>query len=176
VSRAAYCLNRADRKDKPSPYKKAWGHEFEWGSNEHTFGARCLYKVHAHEREKYESVSNVGIWVGYNMDSNQHLVVPLEAWDPIEQEYLLGNLRSVGTVRVFEDQFPLRCIPLGKGSPDLMEFNNFVDRIDPLYQHAPVKGDSLIKPLLEESAESEYEIKSIIGTKHRGKAKRGCHS
>ena len=55
---------------------------------------------------------------------------------------MLGKVKSVGRVTVFESEFPLRWVPLGKGSPDLMSFNNFVDRIDPEYQHSPVQGDS----------------------------------
>ena len=84
----------------------------------------------------------VGLWVGRNLDSNQHLVIPLDAYDSIADEYVLGKLLSVSTVRVFDDQFPLRCIPTGDS--DLVKFNDFVDRFDPLYQHAPIERVMLI--------------------------------
>jgi hypothetical protein len=171
VSRAAYCLNRTDRDNKPSPYSKAWGKAFVWGPNEHSFGARCLYKTNNDSTDKYESKGEVGIWAGYNKDSNQHYVVPLEAWDPVEQNYQLGKLVSVGTVKVYEDQFPLRCIPLGKDTPDIKAFNDFVDRFDPKYQHKAVKGDKPIEVIVNEAQETEYKVKGIIGTKHRGRSK-----
>ena len=64
VRRAAYCINRKQQVDRartqnlplPSPYEKAWGKAFDWGdSNEHVFGAKCVYLTHDHAREKYES-------------------------------------------------------------------------------------------------------------------------
>ena len=79
-------------------------------------------------------------------------------YDSIADEYVLGKLLSVSTVRVFDDQFPLRCIPTGDA--DLVKFNDFVDRFDPLYQHAPIEGDG--------DLEGEYQVKSIIGTRCRG--------
>ena len=110
------------------------------------------YRTHSHERDKMEALSEVGLWVGRNLDSNQHLVIPLDAYDSIADEYVLGKLLSVSTVRVFDDQFPLRCIPTGDS--DLVKFNDFVDRFDPLYQHAPIEGDG--------DLEGEYQVKSII--------------
>ena len=162
LKRAAYCINRCDRGSVESAYKKAWGESFVWTSDEHAFASRCLYRTHSHERDKMEALSEVGLWVGRNIDSNQHLVIPLEAYDSIADEYVLGKVLSVSTVRVFDDQFPLRCIPTGDS--DLVKFNDFVDRFDPLYQHAPIEGDG--------DLEGEYQVKSIIGTRHRGRAKR----
>ena len=152
LKRAAYCINRCDRGSVASAYKKAWGESFVWTSDEHAFASRCLYRTHSHERDKMEALSEVGLWVGRNLDSNQHLVIPLDAYDSIADEYVLGKLLSVSTVRVFDDQFPLRCIPTGDS--DLVKFNDFVDRFDPLYQHAPIEGDG--------DLEGEYQVKSII--------------
>ena len=61
---------------------------------------------------------------------------------------------------MFEDQFPLRCVHTA--STNLEKFEGFVDRFDPLYQHS---DDT-------ELPDQEYCIESIIGTKHRGRAKR----
>ena len=50
--------------------------------------------------------------MGRNLESNGHMVVPLEGWDPVEKVHMLGKPVTVNTVRVFDDQFPLRCVPL----------------------------------------------------------------
>jgi hypothetical protein len=104
LKRAAYCINRKQQVAqpgsknliKPSPYEVGWGESFDWDNrNEHVFGAKCVFKTHAHEREKFESVSDRGIWVGRNLNSNQHWVVPI-TWDWTEKRWMLGKLRSVG--------------------------------------------------------------------------------
>ena len=98
--------------------------------------------------------------MGRNLDSNQHWIAPLTSYNPNSGEYELGKIVSVRTVRVFEDQFPLRCTHTS--STNLEKFEGFVDRFDPLYQHS---DDA-------ESPDQEFYIQSIIGTKHRGRAKR----
>ena len=141
LKRAAYCLNRKQQVEGGSPYAKAWGREFEWGnSSEHVFGAKCVFLLHAHEHEKFESRGRLGVWVGRNLKSNQHLVIPI-AWDCTERVWMLDKVRSVSTVKVFDNVFPLRAVPLGR-VVDWESFNNFVDRIDPEYQNAPGSGDS----------------------------------
>ena len=110
LKRAAYCINRTPRTSKGSAYLEAWGSEYNWDDpQEHVFGARCIYKTPSHSRDKMESVSAAGIWVGRDLRSNQHLVVPLAGYTPSSGECELASLISVRTVRVFEDQFPLRC-------------------------------------------------------------------
>ena len=123
------------------------------------------------EREKFESKCKPGLWVGRNLESNGHVVVPLEGWDPVEMTQMLGKPITVSTVTVFESEFPLRVIPLGRNQ-GLKEFCDWVDRIDPRYQHAPKQGDSPLTKVIEESAEREYLIKAIIGRAHRGRARR----
>jgi hypothetical protein len=63
-------------------------------------------------------------------------------------------------VRVFDDQFPLRCVHTS--STDLEKFEGFVDKFDPWHQHE----DSSC------AVGDEYRIKNIIGTKHGGRARR----
>ncbi len=176
LRRAAYCINRKQQVNRarsqnlelPSPYARAWGKEFDWGnSNEHVFGAKCVFLTHAHEREKFESRGRLGVWVGRNLNSNQHMVVPI-TWDPTEQLWMLDKVQSVSTVRVFDDLLPLRTVPLGR-VVDWDSFNNFVDRCDPAYQ---TEVDTPLDKLIEGSAETEYEIKAIIGRANRGRAKR----
>lgn len=165
LKRAAYCINRCDEGATESAYRKAWGKDYDWNnSNEHTFLCRCLYKPHDKDRQKFESVAEVAVWLGYNTESNQHIVCPLEGWDGLEQRYMLGKPTFSRTVRAFDDQFPLRCIPTADA--DLKKFNDFVDAFDPQHQHAPVPGDGA------DRRENEYEVKAIIGTRHRGRAKR----
>ena len=84
---------------------------------------------------------------------------------------MLDGVRSVSTVKVFDTVFPLRAVPLGR-VVDWESFNNFVDRIDPEYQNAPGLGHSPLDTLIEQSAETEYLIKSIIGRANQGRAKR----
>ena len=86
LKRAAYCLNRKQIAEGGSPYVRAWGSEFDWGnSSEHVFGAKCVFLLHAHEHEKFESRGRLGVWVGRNLKSNQHLVVPI-TWDCTERD------------------------------------------------------------------------------------------
>ena len=54
----------------------------------------------------------------------------------------------------------LGAVPLGR-VVNWESFNNFVDRIDPEYQNAPGSGDSPLDTLIEQTAETEYLIKSI---------------
>ena len=129
-----------------------------------------MFLLHDHEHEKFESRGRLGVWVGRNLKSNQHLVVPI-TWDCTERVWMLDGVRSVSTVKVFDTVFPLRAVPLGR-VVDWESFNNFVDRIDPEYQNAPGLGDSPLDTLIEQSAETEYLIKSIIGRANQGRAKR----
>ena len=174
LMRAVYCMNRRSEEEGTSAYFKSWGQEFKWDKDDsHVFGARCLYLVHDHEREKFESKCRPGLWVGRNLESNGHMVVPLEGWDPVEKVHMLGKPVTVNTMRVFDDQFPLRCVPLGRNH-SLVDFQNWVDRLDPRHQHAPNKGDSPLThdKLRSQIAEQEYLTKAIIGKAHRGRGKR----
>ena len=61
LKRAAYCINRCKRQNRPSAYEEAWGVSYEWGKDEHSFGARCVYKANKRVGGKMEAVSKVGI-------------------------------------------------------------------------------------------------------------------
>ena len=63
---------------------------------------------------------------------------------------------------MFENRFPLRCAHTATCSTNLKKFEGFVDRVDPLYQHS---YDT-------ELPDQEYCVESIIGPKHKGRAKR----
>ena len=162
LKRSAYCINRCSRQGRDSAYKEAWKRDFVWDSSEHVFGARCVFKLNRRVGAKMEAVSEVGIWVGRDLRSNGHWIVPLQAYDPHSMEYTLGKLVSVQTVRVFEDQFPLRCAHTS--STDLVKFEGFIERFDPLYQHV---DDSTAA-----HEHTEYRVKQIIGSRHRGRGKR----
>ena len=105
LKRAAYCINRCKRQNRPtcSAYEEAWGEPYEWGTDEHTFGARCVYTCKVNKRigGKMEAVYEVGIWVGRNLTSNEHWIVPLSGYNPHSGEYDLGKIVSVRTMRVF---------------------------------------------------------------------------
>lgn len=162
LERAAYCINRVDKVDRKSAYHLAWGYPFNWGDpDEYIFGARCIYKTRKNNREKMESVSEVGIWVGRDLNSNQHRVVPLTGYTPSTGEYELGKCISVRTVKVFNDQFPLRCIHTNQ--TDLMKFEGFVDRFDPNYQHIEPNNNTNI-----DNNDDEYEVENIIGYRKDG--------
>ena len=92
--------------------------------------------------------------MGRSLYSTQHWIAPLTSYNPSSGEYELGKIVSVRTVRVFEDQLPLRCTHTS--STNLEKFEGFVD------QHS---DDA-------ELPDQEFYIQSIIGTKHRGRAKR----
>ena len=109
-----------------------------------------------------EAVSEVGLWVGRDLQSNGHWVVKLDGYKPSTGQYTLKRPLSCQSVRVFDDQFPLRCIHTH--STDLERFEGFVDRFDPMHQHA--EGESV------DPEDVEYRVKQIIGTRHRGRAKR----
>ena len=90
LQRAAYCINRCDRGSLASAYKKAWGESFVCTSDEHAFASRCLYGTHSHERDKMEALNEVSLWIDTNLDNNQHLVIPLDAYDSIADECVLN--------------------------------------------------------------------------------------
>jgi hypothetical protein len=58
-----------------------------------------------------ESRGDRGIWVGRNRKSNQHQTP--KTWDLTERKWMLGQLKSLCTVIVFDDIFfetsPSRC-------------------------------------------------------------------
>ena len=72
------------------------------------------------------------------------------------------------TVKVFDDEFPLRMIP--KGDPDLIEFQGFVDKLGPA---VTMTHDEAVEHTKKGSnpKEDEWSIKAIIGTKTKKKRK-----
>ena len=59
---------------------------------------------------------------------------PYRWYDPHSGQYTLKKIISCQSVRVFDDQFPLRCIHTS--GTDFEKFEGFVDRFDPMHQHA----------------------------------------
>ena len=79
LKRASYCMNRRSDSEKHSPHRKAWGEEFVWGTQEHSFGARALFHIVKPKRShKFEMVSKVGVWLGRDLDSGEHIGARIE--------------------------------------------------------------------------------------------------
>ena len=79
---------------------------------------------------------------------------------------MLGQLKSVGTVTVYDDNLMLRQVPVGvSGSADWESFNNFESQYD-------IESSPELDKVIEESTEVEFEIKAIIGRDNKGKSKR----
>ena len=75
----------------------------------------------------------MGIWVG--LDShvpNGHLIVPIE-WQHSTQSWVLGDVVTATTVKVWDEVFPLRTAP-PPGTVGTVKFDEFVDKVvNPLY-------------------------------------------
>ena len=165
TSRVAYCITRCGTREEHSAYRKAWDTEYEWGDEEHAFGARCLVTIPKPKRSsKMGSVVRAAIWVGRQLDTNQHIVVYIE-WNPDTREYDIGPIDYVRTVNVFDNDFPLRVEP--RGDHGIVKFEGFIDKYGPPMMMTHDEAEHGASG--EGQGDEEYDIKAIIGTKMKGK-------
>jgi hypothetical protein len=98
----------------------------------------------------------MGIWVGLDTNvPNGHYVVPIE-WQHSTQSWVLGDVVTATTVKVWDEVFPLRTAP-PPGTVGTVKFDEFVDAVvNPLY----TKEETVINkiPADTEIEEVESEI------------------
>ena len=106
---AVYCVNRVPWSDGTEPYLTLTGKSYEFGPDDHVFGAKCIYKVPPTlKSHKHVANGNEGIWVGRDNDTGAHRVLPIK-WDSDAQRWHLSPVVIATTVKVMDEtDFPLR--------------------------------------------------------------------
>ena len=95
-----FWLNRAGSKDRESPYKKVWGKDYEVHPNDHNFGSLCYYKIDkAALINKGDMRGEPAIWVGRDLNTEGHIVVPI-SWVYNENKFELFQPNTVKAVKV----------------------------------------------------------------------------
>jgi len=159
-------MNRCSTRKQHSPYRKAWNEEFEWTQDEHAFGARALFHIPKKTRgHKMEMVVKVGIWVGRNLDGNEHVGLLIE-WDSETSRYILGDIIHSRTATVYDEEFPLRMEP--QGDDDLVKFEGFIDKLGPsvMMDHATAEEHTV---KWSNPKDDKWGVKEIIGMKMKHK-------
>ena len=177
--------------DSPSPISRLSGFPNRRSKNMHVFGAYCLFHVPKELRDgKFRPPSEMGIWVGLDPNcTNGHFVVPIE-WQHSTQSWVLHEVVTATTVKVYEEVFPLRKAP-PPGTIGTVKFDEFVDDfVNPLYESSqkesviekpqqvvpekasPEKGAPQYKnpnkqkgPKPKSTPEKEYELEEILDTR-----------
>jgi hypothetical protein len=151
-----YCnrtINTRKWSDRESPIARLTGMAVPRDRHWHPFGVYCLFHIPKENRGgDFRPPSEMGIWVG--IDPNVRggaRVVPIE-WDSEQQAWILHEVVTATTVRVYETVYPLRMGPK-KGKYGSQEFDSFVDKVfHPLIQ----------SELEEESVETEEESEGMV--------------
>ena len=109
IKHANNMVNYAPWSDGVSPYEKRSGRKYQFGKDDHIFGAKCLYWVKKEHRDsKFANPGAEAIWVGRSSRTpGSHIVVPYK-WDGGSQRYILGETLEVPSVDVNNSHFPLR--------------------------------------------------------------------
>jgi len=116
LKQAAYWLNRSDSKTRKSPWEISWGTPYELDSRDHIFGERCYYyKLNKNTliEPKGDSRGDPAIWVGRDLNTGGHWVVPI-TWNSDEHRLNLFQPKSVQTIHIVPNDFILTKGP-GKG-------------------------------------------------------------
>ena len=134
-------LNVHQWPDRESPIARLTGLPVPTDKHSHVFGAYCLFHVPKENRTgAFQPPSEMGIWVGNDPHvKGGHWVVPIH-WDVEQQCWVLGEMVTAQTVRVYERVKPLRMQPR-KGKYGTQEFDTFVDKVfHPLLREAESEG------------------------------------
>ena len=101
LKQAAYWLNRSDSKTRKSPWEISWGTPYEIDSRDHIFGERCYYKLNKNTliEPKGDSRGDPAIWVGRDLNTGGHWVVPI-TWNSDEHRFNLFQPKSVQTLHI----------------------------------------------------------------------------
>jgi hypothetical protein len=148
-----YCnrvLNSRKWSDRDSPIARLTGLEVPRNKHWHTFGAYCVYHIPPQNRQgPYRPPGEMGIWVGLDPHvEGGHWVVPIE-WDSEQQAWILHEVRTATTVRVYDEVLPLRLKPK-KGRYGSQEFDNFTEAVfHPLIEHMLASDEQEVTPEVE---------------------------
>ena len=123
-----YCnrlLNVNQWPDRDSPIARLTGMPVPRDKHNHVFGCYCLYHVPRENRTgAFQPPAEMGVWVGSDPHvRGGHWVVPIH-WDVEQQAWVLGEVVTATTVRVYERVKPLRMQPK-KGQYGSQEFDTF---------------------------------------------------
>ena len=108
----------------------------------HVFGCYCLYHGPRENRAcAFQTPAEIGVWVGSGPHvRGGHWVVPIH-WDVEQQTWMLGEVVTATTIRVYERVKPLRIQPK-KGQYGSQGFDTFVDKVrNPM----PIAADSEVQ-------------------------------
>ena len=127
-----YCnrvVNRRQWSDRESPIARLTGLPVPKDKYEHVFLAYCLFHVPVENRDgTFRPASEMGVWVGLDEHVlGGHLVCPIE-WDSEQQCWVLHEVVTATTVRVYDSVFPLRMKP-SQGQYGSQEFDSFVEGV-----------------------------------------------
>jgi hypothetical protein len=134
-------LNVHQWPDRESPIARLTGLPVPTDKHNHVFGVYCLFHVPKENRTgAFQPPLEMGIWVGNDPHvKGGHWVVPIH-WDVEQQCWVLGEMVTAQTVRVYERVKPLRMQPR-KGKYGTQEFDTFVDKVfHPLLREAESEG------------------------------------
>ena len=122
-------LNRVKWPDRESPIARLLGGPAPTDKYNHVFGSYCLHHIPKENRSgAFQPASEMGIWLGSDPHVvGGHWVVPI-TWDVEQQCWILGEVVTAMTVRVYESVRPLRMQPV-KGQYGAQEFDTFVDKV-----------------------------------------------
>ena len=127
-----YCnrvINTRKWSDRESPIARLTGLPAPRDKYWHPFGVYCLFHIPRENRGGgFRPPSEMGIWVG----TDPHVrggarVVPIE-WDSEQQAWILHEVVTATTVRVYDRVYPLRMGPK-EGKYGSQEFDNFIDKV-----------------------------------------------
>ena len=152
-------LNRVKWPDRDSPIARLLGVPVPRDKYNHVFGSYCLYHIPKENRSgAFQPASEMGVWVGNDPHVvGGHWVVPI-TWDVEQQSWILGQVVTATTVRVYERVKPLRMQPK-KGQYGSQEFDTFVDKVfNPMLR---VAEGGVQQP---EGAEAEVQQPESAGT------------
>ena len=174
--------------DRDSPIARLTGMPVPRDKHNYVFGCYCLYHIPKENRTgAFQPPAEMGVWVGSDPHvRGGHWVVPIH-WDVEQQAWVLGEVVTATTVRVYERVKPLRMQPR-KGQYGSQEFDTFVDKVfNPMLiaadsevqqpegaeaevQQSEGAGEGLGHPEKEgESSQPEYtEVESVLNKRVKG--------
>ena len=144
-----YCnrvINRRKWSDRESPLSRLTGLPVPKDKHTHSFCSYCLFHIPKPNRDgAFRPPSEMGVWVGLDQHvEGGHWVCPIQ-WDSDLDCWLIGDVVTATTVRVYDTVFPLRMkAPPGADSSD---FDSFVNRVfHPLLSEPEVPEPDVIEP------------------------------
>jgi len=129
LKRACTVINNAYLDDGTSPEKELTGKEYEWGKEDHPFGAHCIYwRAKEQKNGKFDTPGKLGVWVGRSVATPDAAVVVPVKWDAAQGVWELGKPLVAATVKVTDGDFPLRNGPEGTVNTTEENAKRFYDK------------------------------------------------